>query len=295
MSRTNPEAAEILLPFLKWAGGKRWFAERCMHLIPEKFERYIEPFLGSGAMFFALRPKQAILSDLNDDLINCYRALRDAPTAIAEMLTAHQAEHSEDHYYKVRAEKPDEPVMRAAWFLYLNRTCWNGLYRVNRKNEFNVPIGTKMAVVLDSDDFAASSRILQGVELENRDFEQTLAAAGAGDFVFVDPPYTVKHNFNGFVKYNDKIFSWADQVRLRDAVVDAAERGASVLITNANHASIREIYSGVGCMDVVRRASVLAANSKHRVQTDELVVRTWLPPRPIVLDVASSPEMNSLD
>jgi DNA adenine methylase len=286
MSSTHPQTAEILLPFLKWAGGKRWFAERCMHLVPETFERYIEPFLGSGAMFFALRPKQAILSDLNTDLINCYRAVRDAPMAISDMLTAHHANHSEDHYYKVRADKPDEPVMRAAWFLYLNRTCWNGLYRVNRKNEFNVPIGTKSAVVLHSDDFVASSRILRRAELENRDFEQTLALAGAGDFVFVDPPYTVKHNLNGFVKYNDKIFSWADQVRLRDAVVEAARRGASVLVTNANHASIREIYDGVGCMEVARRASVLAANSKHRVQTDELVIRTWLPARPTVIDVA---------
>ncbi|MBY8823178.1 Dam family site-specific DNA-(adenine-N6)-methyltransferase [Sphingomonas colocasiae] len=283
----------MLLPFLKWAGGKRWFADRCMHLVPETFERYIEPFLGSGAMFFALRPKQAILSDLNDDLINCYRAVRDAPMAIAEMLAAHHTDHSEDHYYRVRADKPDDPVMRAAWFLYLNRTCWNGLYRVNRKNEFNVPIGTKTAVVLDSDNFAASGRILRGAELENRDFEQTLALAGDGDFVFVDPPYTVKHNLNGFVKYNDRIFSWADQVRLRDAVVEAAARGASVLVTNANHASIREIYDGVGCMEVVRRASVLAANSKHRVQTDELVVRTWLPARPIVTDTALAVEAMS--
>lgn len=292
MNRTQPRTAEILLPFLKWAGGKRWFTERCMHLIPETFDRYIEPFLGSGAMFFALQPKQAVLSDLNDDLINCYRVVRDAPIAIAEMLAAHHANHSEDHYYRVRADKPNDPIMRAAWFLYLNRTCWNGLYRVNRKNEFNVPIGTKTAVVLDSDDFVASSRVLRSVDLENRDFERTLALAGNGDFVFVDPPYTVKHNLNGFVKYNDKIFSWADQVRLRDAVVEAARRGASVLVTNANHASIREIYDGVGCMEVVRRASVLAGNSKYRVQTDELVVRTWLPAQPTIIDGAPTRDRN---
>lgn len=290
MSRSHPETAELLLPFLKWAGGKRWFAERCMHLIPETFERYIEPFLGSGAMFFSLQPKQAILSDLNDDLINCYRAVRDAPISIAEMLAAYHADHSEDHYYRVRADKPVEPIKQAAWFIYLNRTCWNGLYRVNRKNEFNVPIGTKTAVVLDSDDFEASSRTLHRAELYSLDFEQTLARADAGDFVFVDPPYTVKHNLNGFVKYNDKIFSWADQICLRDAVVQATVRGASVLVTNANHASIREIYDGVGCMEVVRRASVLAANSLHRVPIDELVVRTWLPAQPIVADVAQAPE-----
>lgn len=290
MSRTRADEAEILLPFLKWAGGKRWFAERCMHLIPNTFDRYIEPFLGSGAMYFALRPEKAILSDLNDDLINCYRAVCNAPLAITELLALYHAGHSEEYYYKVRANKPEDPILRAAWFLYLNRTCWNGLYRVNRKNEFNVPIGTKTAVVLDSDDFAASSRILCGAELENRDFEETLALAGAGDFVFVDPPYTVKHNLNGFVKYNDKIFSWADQVRLRDAVIEAATRGASVLVTNANHASVREIYEGVGRMEVVRRASVLAASAKHRVQTDELIVRTWLPSMPLALDAVLTVE-----
>lgn len=276
MSILQRGGTEITIPFLKWAGGKRWFAERCTYLLPEEFDRYIEPFLGSGAMFFALRPKQSILSDLNADLINCYTAVRDAPTAIAAHLDHHHARHCEEHYYDVRANKPDDPIERAAWFLYLNRTCWNGLYRVNRKNEFNVPIGTKTAVALATDDFKRSSRALAAADLTNRDFEETLDLARAGDFVFVDPPYTVKHNLNGFLKYNDKIFSWADQVRLRDAVVAAAGRGAAVLVTNANHASIREIYSGVGQIEVVQRASVLAASSAHRGQTDELVVRTWL-------------------
>ncbi len=212
--------------------------------------------------------------------------MRDAPIELAELLATHHVAHSKDHHYRVRADRPGDPIARAAWFLYLNRTCWNGLYRVNRRNEFNVPIGTKTAVVLDSDNFLASSSILMGAELESRDFEQTLALASTGDFVFVDPPYTVRHNLNGFVKYNDKIFSWTDQIRLRDAVIEAARRGASVLVTNANHVSVREIYDGVGCMEVVRRASVLAANSEHRVQTDELVVRTWLPVRPTTIEVA---------
>lgn len=276
MIEHHDRSLDVVIPFLKWAGGKRWFAERCMHLIPEGFNRYIEPFLGSGAMYFALKPQQAILSDLNADLINCYAVVRDAPEAIAARLEDHQVLHDYQHYYGVRAEKPDDPVERAAWFIYLNRTCWNGLYRVNRRNEFNVPIGTKTAVVLATDNFLRSSRLLAGADIANCDFEQTLGLAVEGDFVFVDPPYTVKHNLNGFVKYNDRIFSWADQVRLRDAVVAAAGRGASVLVTNANHASIREIYQGIGQMKVVQRASVLAASSSHRGQTDELVIRTWL-------------------
>jgi len=272
------DAETALAPFLKWAGGKRWFAARCLHMVPDSFGRYIEPFLGSGAMYFALRPADALLSDLNADLIECYRAISASPDEIAVLLADHHARHSEAHYYATRAAKPTEPIERGAWFIYLNRTCWNGLYRVNRKNEFNVPIGTKTNVVLATDDFQAMSRMLRGAVILNQDFEATLDAAEAGDFVFVDPPYTVKHNLNGFLKYNDKIFQWADQLRLRDAVVRAAARGAMVLVTNANHQSIREIYEGVGQQEVVGRASVLSGSAAHRVRTEELTIRTWLRP-----------------
>lgn len=275
-SPTDSAPVPALAPFLKWAGGKRWFADRCLHLVPRDYRRYVEPFLGSGAMFFALRPGDAVLSDLNPDLINCYRAIRDAPEGIGERLAEHHRRHDKAHYYDTRAAKPDDPVERAAWFIYLNRTCWNGLYRVNRKNEFNVPIGTKTNVVLPNDDFVGASRILSDIKILHQDFEATLDAAADGDFVFVDPPYTVKHNLNGFLKYNDKIFSWADQLRLRDAVVRAAARGARILVTNANHVSIREIYDGVGRHQVVGRASVLAASAAHRSQTEELVIQTWL-------------------
>lgn len=272
----DSDLAPPMAPFLKWAGGKRWFAERCLNLIPSSYGRYVEPFLGSGAIFFALRPTEALLSDLNPDLINCYRAIRDAPETVAERLSVHHQLHGMTHYYSTRADKPEDPIERAAWFIYLNRTCWNGLYRVNRKNEFNVPIGTKTSVVLPSDDFLTASRMLSGVEISHQDFEVTLNLAQDGDFVFVDPPYTVKHNLNGFLKYNDKIFSWADQLRLRDSVVRATDRGARVLVTNANHSCIREIYEGVGRQQVLERASVLAASSAHRSPVEELVIQTWL-------------------
>jgi DNA adenine methylase len=121
--------------------------------------------------------------------------------------------------------------------------------------------------------------VLSGVEILHQDFEATLDLAEDSDFVFVDPPYTVKHNLNGFLKYNDKIFSWADQLRLRDAVVRAAARGARILVTNANHASVRQIYAGVGRQQVIGRASVLAASAAHRSQTEELVIQTWLDAR----------------
>lgn len=268
--------AMTLPPFLKWAGGKRWFADRWLHLIPDRFERYIEPFVGSGAMYFSLLPEQAILSDLNGDLINAYRAVRDDPAGIEQLLQWHHEKHCKDHYYLTRSSKPDASVERAAWLIYLNRTCWNGLYRVNRRNEFNVPIGTKTRVVLPTDDFSAVSSVLQKSKLLVQDFEATIDLAQNGDFVFVDPPYTVKHNLNGFVKYNDHIFSWTDQVRLRDAVARAAGRGAMVLVTNANHHSIREIYEQIGEHTVLRRASILASSSTHRSQVEELAIRTWV-------------------
>ncbi len=275
--RDNENSGPITLsPFLKWAGGKRWFADRWLHLIPDRFERYIEPFVGSGAIYFALSPQKAILSDLNADLINAYRAVRDNPGEIQRLLQRHDQQHNKAHYYLTRSMKPDDVVDRAAWLIYLNRTCWNGLYRVNRRNEFNVPIGTKTRAVLPSDDFPSVSATLQNAELMVQDFEVTIDLAAEGDFVFVDPPYTVKHNFNGFVKYNDHIFSWSDQVRLRDAVARATERGAMVLVTNANHQSIRDIYEDIGEHTVLKRASILAANSANRSEVEELAIRTWV-------------------
>lgn len=272
----NTAQTEKVVPFLKWAGGKRWFADRHTHMLPDRYERYFEPFLGGGAVFFQTAPERAVLSDLNVDLIATYEVARDFPADLTERLQNYHERHSRDTYYAVRGTKPSDKIELAAWFLYLNRTCWNGLYRVNLRNVFNVPIGTKTDVVLPTDDFALVSQRLAMTKLQCCDFEITIDAAGDGDFVFVDPPYTVKHNENGFVKYNDRIFSWGDQVRLRDAVVRASRRGAKVLVTNANHASIRELYRGVGSLKPITRASVLAGKSAYRANVEELAIRTWI-------------------
>ncbi|MER8947526.1 MULTISPECIES: Dam family site-specific DNA-(adenine-N6)-methyltransferase [unclassified Mesorhizobium] len=263
---------EIVVPFLKWAGGKRWFCENHLHFVPEFKGRYIEPFLGSAAVFFALRPQKAFLSDLNLDLITTYSAIRDAPLEVGRLLRYHHARHSDSHYYATRAVKPKPSIELAAWFIYLNRTCWNGLYRVNLRNQFNVPIGTKTDVIMQTDDFEKTSVSLQSATLSVTDFESTIDMAEADDFVFVDPPYTVKHNYNGFIKYNDKIFSWADQIRLRDAVVRAAGRGASIMVLNANHESVRDLYSGVGEQTTLARASVIAASAASRSSVEELMI-----------------------
>jgi DNA adenine methylase len=266
-------------PFLKWAGGKRWLVANNRLPIPHGYRRYIEPFLGGDSVFFHLKPANAILSDLNEELIELYRVIRDSPMAIQALMEAHQKAHSKSHYYNVRASIPTTPNERASRMLYLNRACWNGLYRVNLKGEFNVPIGTKQSILFEGEELETFSSVLKSIELRCADFASTMAEAGEGDFVFIDPPYTVQHNLNGFVKYNERIFSWADQIRLRDAVRSAIKRGASVVITNADHASIRELYKGICDYCALERHSVLAGSAAKRGLTTEALFTSNLCPK----------------
>lgn len=265
-------------PFLKWAGGKRWLTSSGGLPVPQHFDRYVEPFLGGGAVFFKLQPEVALLSDINGELIDLYRVVRDEPDALRECLGRHQERHCSDHYYATRAVVPDSLVERAARTLYLNRTCWNGLYRVNRKGEFNVPIGTKTAVISEAEDFASISRALHHAVINKCDFSDTISQTVEGDFLFVDPPYTVKHNLNGFVKYNETIFTWSDQIRLRDAVVSAATRGVSVVVTNADHESLRELYAEGFTYRSLSRSSVLSGSATGRGPTTEAMFIANLQP-----------------
>lgn len=261
-----------IVPFLKWAGGKRWLIDTRPDFFDVEYERYVEPFLGGAAVYFKLQPQDAILTDSNSDLINTYHAVCEAPNLVRRYLANHQAKHNKEYYYKIRSSVPKSMASRAAKFIYLNRTCWNGLYRVNLKGTFNVPIGTKTQVVLPSDDFQGLSKLLRGASLGCCDFEETISQCGTGDLVFCDPPYTVKHNFNGFVKYNENLFSWEDQVRLRDTVKSASRRGAKVIVTNAYHSCLRHLYQGIGKIYKVERASVISGKSSSRGRYEEMVV-----------------------
>jgi DNA adenine methylase len=262
-------------PFLKWAGGKRWLISKSDQLFPAagSYKRYFEPFLGSGAVFFHLKPSSGILSDINEDLINAYNAIKNNWKDLFDILSIYDKKHSVEFYYRIRSAQPKTPLLRASRFIYLNRTCWNGLYRVNKRGEFNVPKGTKEKVVLENDDFEMLSKILKRVNIKHWDFEKTIDAATEDDFVFVDPPYTVKHNLNGFLKYNENIFSWDDQIRLRNSIVRAKKRGVSFLILNANHNSIQELYKNVGEILVLNRASVIAAKASARGTYSELAIK----------------------
>lgn len=264
--------SKTLDPVLKWAGGKRWLVHAHADLFPTEFGTYLEPFLGSAAVFFRLRPKRSVLSDRNCALIDTYRALRNDPQGVRQALQQLHEQHCKEFYYSVRKEVPDSEIQKAARFIYLNRTCWNGLYRVNRKGEFNVPIGTKNTVVLPTDDFDQVSKLLKRAKLLAGDFSSVIDLATENDFLFVDPPYTTKHNLNGFLKYNEILFSWADQERLHNAVIQAANRGVKILVLNANHESVCSLYKRSGRQVVLRRQSVLAGRSKNRCAVEELAI-----------------------
>lgn len=260
-------------PVLKWAGGKRWLTGQTEDIFPKDFGRLVEPFAGSAAVFFDLAPPKAWLNDLNSDLIETYKAIAADWESVVRLLENYHAKHSSDFYYEIRASRPRTPATKAARFIYLNRTCFNGLYRVNLKGEFNVPVGTKTTVIRPDDNFPAASVRLKRAKLTSVDFEEVINQTSSSDFIFADPPYTVRHNLNGFIKYNERLFSWADQVRLRDALFRASRRGVKVVMSNADHESIRDLYSDSPSMTVASRQSVMAANADNRKTTTELLIR----------------------
>jgi len=269
MSRLNKVP---LHPFLKWAGGKRWLAFSYRELLPPQFGSYFEPFLGGGAVFFSLMPDKAVLSDVNERLVDCYKQIRLDPDGFSALMRKHQRAHSHQYYYETRKRRFRSPLKRAVQFLYLNRTCWNGLYRVNLDGVFNVPIGTKSSVVFEGESFQNYAAALKGVKIVTCDFEDTIARARRGDFLFVDPPYTVRHNFNGFAKYNEEIFRWADQIRLRKALDGAASKGVKILMSNAHHDSVLELFSDLGTVHVVKRKSLIAGDASYRSRVTEIAI-----------------------
>lgn len=256
-----------IAPLLKWPGGKRGLASKILEAFPETFNHYYEPFFGGGAIFFALLPSRATLSDLNAELIECYATVRDNPEAVIEALK--RLPNSEETYYKVRASRPRKPETRAARTLYLARLAFNGIHRVNLAGQFNVPYGRKTHLAsFDADAIRATSAALQGHSLVVGDFEAVTAHASSGDLIYFDPPYTVAHATNGFVKYNERIFSWQDQIRLAEHARQLSSRGCTVIVSNADHQSVKSLYSGADAT-TFSRYSVISAASEHRRQITE--------------------------
>lgn len=259
--------------FLKWAGGKNWFVKNYSDLLPQNYNRYVDPFLGGGALYFHLEPPKAIVSDINDELITTYQAIATDWERVTKRLKLHAQKHCKEYYYKTRQSRPRSPHAIAARMIYLNRTCFNGIYRVNRSGDFNVPIGSKTTVILPTDFFDKRALIMRGTKFQTCDFEKTINKAREGDLLFCDPPYAVMDEKSGFVGYSKNLFSWDDQVRLSKAIERARKRGVMILMTNVNHPAIRGLYDRdkYRFLDASRKCCISGIN-KGRNTYNELII-----------------------
>lgn len=256
-------------PLLKWTGGKRALLKYIKPLLPDKYNTYIEPFIGGGALFFDICPPDAIIGDKNEDLIECYIEVRDNTENVIEELL--KLENSSDEYYKIRQGKPDTSVKRSARMLYLTTYSFNGIYRVNLNGDFNVPYNHKKnSLDALAERIRSASKILKGKSLLSGDFADILKDASQGDFVYLDPPYTVAHNNNNFIKYNQHIFSWKDQERLVEFANDLIKKECIVVISNADHESIDKLYKDYKKI-TINRSSVIAASSHKRAKITESI------------------------
>jgi len=272
MNAEKKSVQSKITPFLKWAGGKRWLSRNIAELLRNPKGNYIEPFLGGGSVFFQMECGAALLCDINQELINAFRVVRDQPNELIKLLACLEIRKS--LFKTIRKEQCFNPVARAARLFYLNRTAFNGLYRVNRKGDFNVPFGCKSGTQLvDADVVRACSQSLEKAVLMFGDFRTTLAFAGPNDSVFMDPPYTVKHDNNGFRHYNERIFSWDDQVWLAQIANRLAKLGTRIVITNAFHPEVIALYARKFFRPyVATRQTTIAADKSSRGYCKELVL-----------------------
>lgn len=259
-------------PFLRWAGGKTWLKKHLGLIIGNRhFNSYFEPFLGGGAVFFALAPhNNAYLSDLNRQLIDTYITVGQSPQAVIDILENY--ENTASFYYSIRAQVPQSQPESAARFIYLNQTSYNGLYRVNRKGDYNVPFGYRSKGFLEKDKLLQASRCLQNAILACGDFDTYRGQIHEGDLVFLDPPYTVSHNNNGFIKYNQKLFSLEDQRRLSRFIDYIKDQGAYYILTNAAHQTIDGIFAKENDIRYeFSRASLIGGENAVRGQISEYI------------------------
>jgi len=249
MTNNRKKTKQYPSPFLKWAGGKSQLLPQYARYFPEKYGRYFEPFLGGGAVFFYLKPESAFLSDYNEELINCYIQVRDNPNKLMDLLILHKKNHNKfqkDYYYRIREEVYDQldDIEKAARTIYLNKTCYNGLYRLNSMGQFNVPFGRyKNPRIFDPDNLFAVSKILQEVRLEVMDYREVIDIAKPGDFVYFDPPYHPLSETSSFTGYTELLFREEDQRNLSKLFHQLDKKGCLVMHSNSDTELIRNLYS----------------------------------------------------
>jgi DNA adenine methylase len=271
---TRPPAAESrpATPFLKWAGGKASLLPELLKHVPARLRSYHEPFVGGGALFFAIAPPRAVLSDLNGELIHCWQQVRDDALGVLDALSEHV--YQREHFEQVRASEPSclPAAGRAARFIYLNKTCFNGLWRVNRAGRFNVPFGRyhnpsfhHPALLL------RASRALRGIDLLHAPFETALRRTSPGDFVYLDPPYDPVSETASFTSYTRDAFRWEDQERLAAACAALDARGVRFLLSNSATPRVRRLYRAFE-KRLVRAPRHISCKGGGRGRVDELLV-----------------------
>jgi DNA adenine methylase len=270
--------SEIASPFLKSVGGKRQLLSEIRKHVPERFGRYLEPFLGGGAVFFDLVAagrlnRSAWLGDSNRSLVTAYDVIQNNVDALIKELHRHACDHSEAHYYAVRKECPTISVDSAARTIYLNKTCFNGLYRVNKSGQFNVPMGRYAnPTVCDEPNLRAVSASLRLAELHADDFESAETAATANDFVYLDCPYWPASATSNFTGYTKDGFTAIDQQRLRDAALRMKRRGVHVLLSNADVPPVRDLYASGFEMRRVEATRAINSKPGKRGAVGELLI-----------------------
>lgn len=274
---------QALRPFTKWTGGKRQLLSVIKSLMPESYNRYFEPFVGGGALFFELAPKDAIINDFNSELINCYQQIKDNPSELIKSLSKHKESNSKEYYLNLRSADRDSRiekmnnVERAARIMYMLRVNFNGLYRVNSKNQFNVPYGRyKNPQIVDSDLIVSISQYLNEntIYILNGDFEEAVKDVEAGDFVYFDPPYIPLSETSSFTSYTHEGFSYEDQVRLRDTFKKLDEKGAYVMLSNSSSPLVGELYKDFN-IHKVSATRTNGAKSSSRGKIDEIIVTNY--------------------
>lgn len=274
-ARHVPQSTVDQKPLIRWAGGKRSLADRLSRFLPTTYARYYEPMIGGGALFFAVNPKRAVLADINPELMNFYKILKNHPSELHTVFRRFRA--NKKSYYVVRAQKLTSSIRRAARLLYLIRLSWNGLYRVNRQGYFNVPYSYRRPKqLLTVERLLSASKVLKGARLVCGDFEISTADIEPEDFVYFDPPYPKgAASGNGFARYSATGFTLEDHRRLARYASKLADRGAHVMITEACRKEILNLYSRSFHQILVRNRSLIAGDSTARRDAYEAVLTSY--------------------
>ena len=279
---TTPNTSATVVeakPFVKWAGGKTKLLLELIQRLPPSFNAYYEPFVGGGALYFKLQPKKAVLSDRNFELVNCYKAIRDFPEDLIDDLRTHR--YAKDYYYNLRDADRDDSFLawsntrRSSRFIYLNKTCFNGLYRVNQKGFFNVPIGRyKNPTICDVDNLLACSEVLQNTTIEARDYLTIEVEANSGDFVYFDPPYYPITDTSNFTTYTPGGFNVRDQMNLAESCINLSKKGVKFMLSNSDCPFILDLYKGFN-IDRVQAPRSINSKGNGRKNVSELIIRNY--------------------